>query len=838
MPRKHFILLFLVLLLLPLASHGRSLDEIKRSGVIYVAFPEDDLKSINFALAKEFASYLNVEMKVVPIEWEEAFMRNGSVPENLETDSELRFTPDALERADIICSTFTIMEWRKRLFGFAETMQSAELLLINKNEASPSGFEDLGGKRIAFMEGTSFEEHLMEINETLSEKMELVRTSSTTSREAKDLLIEGKVYGMVLDANDALDFIAETNQNIKIALPISEVTRSAWAVEKNNALILEVENFFETIASNGNLDGIFYEHYGMTYKAYVDRINKNLKRERYTRDLDEILESRKLVVALRERDFVYHEYGQKQFMHALAEEFADYLGVSLEFVVTPSFSKYWETTDGRIVRDSAYTPDWFNHFDLACETIAPLGWRAIKVNMVPVYPSAYTVVARKDIDISSIEDLPKYRGVTGKGTVYEDILKSHGIDNFYHENVNNFIRDVEEGKADYTIIYNAFYELSAYPDLEGKLELGSLNVCWALRKDQPELQKEVEKFITRSKEQGLIGILLKTLKGNTLQAPEAFINSYYESFLTGQLPYVNYGADDGLPQEDMFSIFQDQKGYMWFGTNSGAVRYNGREMTVFDQEQGLPGNSVRDIRQDSSGTMYFATTSGIAKFDGDTTTEILWDGIAFQHIFIDSKDNRWFMGEDGVYLESSEGETRYLNAEHPVLPRVVNKLTEDPRTGKLLMATIGGVYMYDPRDDQVTQLSDTDCYSIYIDANDSIWVATRKGLSIAYLEDLMEGRRRTAFQNLNDRLDFPVHIISDITTNKYGSVWLVSDSKIMQVISTDQKPIVYEQDRGIKDNKILSFLIDQEDNIWIGFSGGLQRLTNRRGLRNFYPLTS
>ena len=26
------------------------------------------------------------------------------------------------------------------------------------------------------------------------------------------------------------------------------------------------------------------------------------------------------------------------------------------------------------------------------------------------------------------------------------------------------------------------------------------------------------------------------------------------------MPYVNYGADDGLPQEDMFSIFQDHKG--------------------------------------------------------------------------------------------------------------------------------------------------------------------------------------------------------------------------------------------------------------------------------------
>ena len=90
---------------------------------------------------------------------------------------------------------------------------------------------------------------------------------------------------------------------------------------------------------------------------------------------------------------------------------------------------------------------------------------------------------------------------------------------------------------------------------------------------------------------------------------------------------------------------------------------------------------------------------------------------------------------------------------------------------------------------------------------------------------------------LNKRLQFPVNIISDITTNKFGSVWLVTDSRILQVISTDQEPIIYEQEIGIKNNKILSFLIDQEDNIWIGFSGGFQRLTNRRGLRNFYPGT-
>ena len=834
MPVRKLLFILLVSLFFTGMS-GRSIGEIKRSGKIYVAFTSDDLKNINYDLALEFARYLNVELIEVAIDWDEAFMKDGAIPPNLETDPDISYTPDALKKADIICSTFTIIEWRKKLFGFAETLQSAELLMINKNEEIPGGFDELDGKQIAFMGATTFEQHLKEINASIGNGILLVPTKSSV--ETKRLLQNKEVYGIVLDADEALNFNVTSEQKYKIAFPISDITRTAWAVDKNNPLIQEVENFFETIASNGVLDEIFYHRFEITYSSYLDRLSKNLRIERYQRDLDEIMASKKIVVALRERNFIYRDGGQKQFMHALAEEFADYLGVTLEFVVTSYFAKYWETKEGTVYRDSFYTPDWFNYFDLACEIIAPLDWRTNKVNMVPVYPSAYTVVARKGTEINSLEDLKKLRGVTGGETVYEDILVENEISNYYYERVNNFIPDVAAGKADYTIIYNAFYELSAYPDLEVKMELGQLDVSWALRKDQPELQKEVENFIARSRQQGLIGILLKALRGNTLQAPEAFINSYYESFQTGQLPYVNYGADDGLPQEDIFSIFQDRKGYMWFGTNSGAVRYNGREMLVFNHEQGLPNNSVRDIKQDSSGTMYFATANGIAKFRNDTAFEILLEGVSFNKAFIDSRDNRWFIGDDGIYLEKLDGEIRFLNAEFSVLPDLIYHITEDPGTGHLLFATILGVFMYDWENERITQLSNKDSYSLFIDTNDSIWISTNEGLYITHLSDLIDNQYNASSWNLNKRLHFPINIISDITTNKFGSVWLVTDSRILQVISTDQEPIIYEQEIGIKNNKILSFLIDQEDNIWIGFSGGLQRLTNRRGLRNFYPNT-
>ena len=315
-PKKLLSILFLFLIIA--GVQGRTIEEIKRSGKIWVAFTSDDLKNINYDLAQEFARFLNVELIEVEIDWDEAFMKDGVIPPDLETNPDLSYTPDALKKADIICSTFTVIEWRKKLFGFAKTLQSAELLLIKKNEIIPRGFEELSGKQIAYIGGTTtFEQHLREINASIEGAIQLHPTE--TNAESKGLMTDNKVYGIILDADEALDFIAKNEQKYKIAFPISDISRMAWAVDKNNPLIQEVENFFETIASNGVLDDIFHQRYGFTYVSYQNRLSKNLKLDRYQRDLDEILESKKLVVALRERSFIYHEGGQKQFMHALSE---------------------------------------------------------------------------------------------------------------------------------------------------------------------------------------------------------------------------------------------------------------------------------------------------------------------------------------------------------------------------------------------------------------------------------------------------------------------------------------------------------------------------------------
>ncbi|MBK9390981.1 MAG: transporter substrate-binding domain-containing protein [Bacteroidetes bacterium] len=794
---------------------------------------KDDMNNINYPLVLELSKYLNVEVEIVEITWEEAFMINGKIPEDLETNPSVSYNPDVFKKVDLICSTFTVINWRKKIFDFAETLNSAELLLVKDEKGVIKDFSDLQGKSIALMQGTTFESNMNLINKENDNKINLVLTN--TGSEAKDKLNSDEVVGIILDADEALNFNKQSNMKYNIALPVSPMTKTAWTVEKGNLLKGEVEDFFRTIESNGVLNDLFQEKFNISYSAYIEKISKNKRREKYHRDLDEILKSGKLVVALRERRFIYLEGGEKQPMHALAEEFADYLGVSLEYVISPSVNKYWETENGLLVRDSAYTPDWFNYFDVACEIFSRLDWREKKINFVPVYPSEYSVIAKKSTRITNIKDLLKLKCVTSKGSAYEDLLSKNKLNNFFYESTSNFLSDVNTDKADYTIMDNVLPELPNYPDLEPKLSLGAVDICWGLRKDQPLLEAEIRKFMNFSQKQGLISVLLKAMDTRSLQSPDLFIRSYYERHQPGIYPSVLYGAENGLPQEDIYTIFQDRKGYIWIGTNTGAVRYNGREMKPISIVRGLNNNSVLGINQDSTGKIYFATPEGIAVYENDTIAGQHFEGLSFSSVYIDRQNNKWFTGSDSICLLTNEGEKRNLNREFKILPKIVLNVTQDLRTNDIYFTTPEGVYIYYERSNEVFRLTEKNSLSIFIDNRDSAWISTDKGLFIGGLKDLRYGEFSKKSRLLNKDIEIQNEIIRSIGTNKFGSIWLVSDSRIFKVISSDQPAIQYEQTKGLKNNRIMSFLIDNEDNIWIGFSGGLQRLSNKNGLRNFYP---
>lgn len=72
-----------------------------------------------------------------------------------------------------------------------------------------------------------------------------------------------------------------------------------------------------------------------------------------------------------------------------------------------------------------------------------------------------------------------------------------------------------------------------------------------------------------------------------------------------ELYKVNYGVDQGLPSSECYEIIQDSRGYIWFGTDRGVVKYNGHQFTTYTTEDGLNDNVVFNIAEGPDGKLWF-----------------------------------------------------------------------------------------------------------------------------------------------------------------------------------------------------------------------------------------
>jgi signal transduction histidine kinase/DNA-binding response OmpR family regulator/ligand-binding sensor domain-containing protein len=74
------------------------------------------------------------------------------------------------------------------------------------------------------------------------------------------------------------------------------------------------------------------------------------------------------------------------------------------------------------------------------------------------------------------------------------------------------------------------------------------------------------------------------------------------------LRFERITVEDGLPNPSVLDIIQDQQGFMWFGTASGIVRYDGYEMKIYypsaNLRDSLPVRNVPQLGQDRSGNIW------------------------------------------------------------------------------------------------------------------------------------------------------------------------------------------------------------------------------------------
>jgi ligand-binding sensor domain-containing protein len=188
------------------------------------------------------------------------------------------------------------------------------------------------------------------------------------------------------------------------------------------------------------------------------------------------------------------------------------------------------------------------------------------------------------------------------------------------------------------------------------------------------------------------------------------------------LVFEEISIEQGLSQSIVFCIIQDQKGFMWFGTEDGLNKYDGYTFTVYrhdpNQPNSLSYNEIRTIYEDSSGVLWIGTFyGGLNKFDAEKELFIHYqndpdDPNSLSHnnvktVFEDRLGVLWIGTEGGLnkFNRKTGQFTRYLsdpNNPNSLSHNVVRAIYQD-QSGLLWIATEGGLNKFDRETETVTR---------------------------------------------------------------------------------------------------------------------------------------
>ena len=158
--------------------------------------------------------------------------------------------------------------------------------------------------------------------------------------------------------------------------------------------------------------------------------------------------------------------------------------------------------------------------------------------------------------------------------------------------------------------------------------------------------------------------------------------------------FTNHTLKNGLSHHRIYSLMQDSKGNIWFGSmRAGVYKYDGSRFINLNTNHGLLNNRVFDLFEDTKGNIWFASDSGVSMYNGKVFRNYpesdSLKGNA-QAISQDRNGNIWIGTSYGLYI--LEGETiREIRTEYETPYSNVRDLYAE-HSGDILIAAARGLY--------------------------------------------------------------------------------------------------------------------------------------------------
>jgi ligand-binding sensor domain-containing protein/signal transduction histidine kinase len=323
------------------------------------------------------------------------------------------------------------------------------------------------------------------------------------------------------------------------------------------------------------------------------------------------------------------------------------------------------------------------------------------------------------------------------------------------------------------------------------------------------------------------------------------------------LEFEKFDTREGLSQNLVFTIVQDKKGFLWFGTDEGLNRFDGHEFKIFRHDlrdkNSLSDNSIHALAVDDNGIIWIGTNNGLNRYYPDTETierlEISGSdpnkpkGTTINDIRQHQNGTIWigYLGDGvDVYNPATKTYTHYSTNEETTKRIVDNYVIaiQIMPDGVTLLGTRSGIQVIDgeglPMSDQAAQLKYP--WKSKIDNSITTFQLAEDG-KVLYVGTELDGFYRVDlvtnqvenFNTQNSALQFNNNVPT-IYEDSRRNIWIGAEA--IYLFDKKTKVLSPYNELGIRGNvvnknPVLAIFEDKDHNVWFG--------TFRLGILKYNP---
>jgi ligand-binding sensor domain-containing protein len=288
------------------------------------------------------------------------------------------------------------------------------------------------------------------------------------------------------------------------------------------------------------------------------------------------------------------------------------------------------------------------------------------------------------------------------------------------------------------------------------------------------------------------------------------------------------------PGDKVLSVFIDEFGHQWFGTDHGLLRKSGNEWKAYNTDPGSPG-IINDIRHRSAITpeIWIGTTRGIVRVSYSLkniiSSNYYYSPITGFHS--DTINSITFDNKNIGYFATPKGIGIFANSAW----RFYSKLIDIYRNEFLSAEAIGDTVYFGTKGEGVARifkyadafsgasayltpwssLSGDTITAIYIDSRGYQWYGTSGGISRHVNTETKDGWDF----NLSDQL--PDKHVNTITGDLRGNIWIGTNGGLI-ALSPDLEIIkIWTVRDGLPSDVINDLCIDKDMSVWVGTDLGV-----------------